>query len=414
MTLLRLDKPGEYNLGEITAGTVPIKDQVIDVTAPDVTIIGLNGHGMRRAASDPVGDNDWQAFVRVRSTAARCTIAESLLDDNDVISIRVDGASDFKLVNSEIMHTGCGVFLNGAATSRIENSAIHKIDRMLRNTATAGDDTGAMCVAYKDAPRNSTRHKLLNSYIGEAIAYSQDYGWNEGAGVEIYQASSIEVNGCVLLDLAVTTETGSKSPIQIYDIHFLNNYIGALELQADGKNRCGLGLRPLQNSRITGNRFFDLDYWNIVIGWGSQTYGFGTNGDLVFSGNQHACTRNSKAYSYSNNGGTNYTVDPAETILYGSAAQPLATQFRKEAIAKRDLILASSGLRASTPPVEPPVEPPSSVDAALLARIAALEAGLKAEEGARLTGDSAEQQARVATDIALDHRLDAIAGAAGG
>ena len=409
MTLLRIDKPGEYNLGEMTAGTVPIKDQVIDVTAPDVTIIGLNGHGMRRAESDPVGDNDWQAFVRVRSTAARCTIAESLLDDNDVISIRVDGAPNFTLENSEIMHTGCGVFFNGAAQSRILNSAIHKIDRMLRNTPTAGDDTGAMCVAYKDAPRNSTRHKLLGSYLGEAISYSNDYGWNEGAGVEIYQASSIEVNGCVLLDLSVTTESGSKSPIQIYDIHFLNNYIGALELIADEKYRRGLGLRPMQNSRITGNRYFDLDHWDTVIGWGSQTYGYGTNGDLVFSGNQHACTRNSKAYSYNGNGGTAYTVDPAQTILYGSAAQPLATQFRKEAIAKRDLILAGSGLGPSTPPV--PVPP---TDSAILERIAALEAGLKAEESARMAADSAEQQARVATDIALDHRLDAIAGAAGG
>jgi hypothetical protein len=50
----------------------------------------------------------------------------------------------------------------------------------------------------------------------------------------------------------------------------------------------------------------------------------------------------------------------------------------------------------------------------MTARVAALEAGLKAEQAARASADTAEQQARAAADAALDTRLDDIGASAAG
>lgn len=396
MTLLKFDKPGTYEVGDIIAGTIPRADQVIEVTAPDVTIIGLNGSGLRRAASDPQGDGDWSAFVRVRSTAARCTIRNSVLDNNDVISVHV-AAPNFVLEDSSITRMGLGVMFDGASakSGRIISSAIHKADRMMRSTVGGSDDTGAMCVSVKGTPRVSDplqRNRIIGSYLGDAIVWSPDYGWKEGAGVEVYQACSLEVIDSVLIDCAVAQEGGSKS-VQVSDIHWINNYVGALEISNDEKLRTGLGFRPVADSRVTGNKFFDLDYWDVCIGWPSGTYAYGTNSNFVLSGNSHACTRNSKAYAYGGAGGSGYTVDPNEIVLYGGAAIELAAQHRTAAVARRDMILAGAGLVSSVPP-------PTDYSVAIKAlqdRMDKVEADLKAEALARKSADTA-----------LDARLDSI------
>ena len=369
MATLVLDRAGVYDLGEMLGGDIPVSSQRIEVTAPDVEIRGLSGTDLRRSADQSQSDSAWSAFVRVRSSAARCRIVDSSLDDVDTIGVHCS-APGLQIIGSKITNMGAGVYLEGAAvkSARIIDSAIHKANRMLRNTVGGSDDCGAMCVVAKRTPRvtdPAERNVVRNVYMGDAVAWSNDYAWGEGAAVEVYEGSSLEVVDSVILDVSVGLETGSKV-VQVADVHFNRTLIGALETIADEKFRRGLGFRPVSDSSVTDCGFFDLDHWDQVIGWPSGTFAYGVNANFRMHGNRHACTRNGKAYSYGGAGGTGYTIDTAsETVLYGTAANALATQLRTEATSRRDAILAIAGLKDTPAP---------ETDA----RLAAIEAGLHA------------------------------------
>jgi hypothetical protein len=152
-------------------------------------------------------------------------------------------------------------------------------------------------------------------------------------------------------------ETGSKGPA-IADIVIVGNYFFATK--TGGPYR-GLMYRPVQDSNLANNKFFDLEHWDAVINQGSSNFGSGQTSNFKISGNQHAQTHNTKPYAI--NAGGQPVIDKAsERYFTGAEAANMATIWRKEAFAKRDIIIAKagpSGVTPTPPPVPDPVPTPT-------------------------------------------------------
>lgn len=387
----RIDTPGDHQL-QIIGGEVAARDCVVEITAPDVTL-RIDGSGMTRREGDPQGDHDWPAFVRVAASAVRCRIVDSQLVDIAGIAVDVY-ADDFEMLGTLATRFAAGVKLDGCRRALIQDSALHTADKMLRLTEGGNDDTGANPIMVYNTPYDDQPTMIRRCYLGNARAHSHDYG-EDGASFEVWQSQSVTLEDCILLDSGTGLETGSKGT-QVGNLIFRRCYIGNTQ-PADGERLVrGLMFRPVVDSLVEDCKFFDLDHWDVVVNQGSSSYAAGETENFRFTGNDHACTRNSQPYAVQPGPAPIIEEDLA---LFGDEAAPLAAQLRGEAIQARDAILAGAGLKTGDP---------GPVPSDLEARVAALEAGLAAEAEARADGDDL----LIAELAALDARLDAIADAA--
>jgi hypothetical protein len=217
------------------------------------------------------------------------------------------------------------------------------------------DDAGAMALNFYNTPRGPVRGIIEDCVVHDCLApHSYDYG-TDGAGIELWQSSSVEIRNCVMYDNEVTLESGSKGTV-VGDIVLKNNYF----FGTDAKLSRGLMFRPVVDSLVEGNKFFGLDHWDIVVNQGSSTYAAGTTKNFIIRDNEHASTVNTKPLAI--NAGGAPTVS-GQKVYTGAEAKIKAAQWLTEAYAKRDSILSKVGLPASPTPPPLPVNtaPPVAV-----------------------------------------------------
>lgn len=372
-------RTGTYTFapGVIVKGSaVDDGSQVIDWQAPDCTIVGLDGSGIRRSQPDAyVDDLAFPAFVKVRAEAKRGTLRDCRFDDLDAFSVDCY-ANDFRAEGIRGTHCN-GIRFVRCSRGVAVDCSFPVGDRMLRNTprtVRSNDDVGGVAFNFYETPRGPVRHLIENFYVADARAKSYDYDL-DGAAFEFWQASSVEIRNGVALDCDNILETGAKSGT-CEDVHIHGNLFGATK--SGGPYR-GLMLRPVIDWLIEGNDYFGLEHWHLDINHGGGSFSAGATRNLVFRNERHAATRADRPIAQQ---GTGYVIEPSVSVSTGAAAATLAVILQADSYRRRDAILAASGL-----PKEQPVPTPDPL-AELELRLADAEeaiagvvAALQADDG---------------------------------